>query len=82
MAAHRQTGKSWFANAPHEMTECWDHLATTPLQRISRRCLPLKGDLAGIWQYEVGGKQRVWYQVVNRTVFVLSAARSHPKGTE
>jgi len=64
-----------------ELTECWDYLSASPEQR-SRRCGPLRGEYAGIWQYEIGPKQRVWYEIDSETVVILAVHRVHPKGTE
>ena len=67
-----------------EMTECWDHLSQTPSSPKPRRSGPLQGKYKpyGWWQFEVGPKQRVFYEIVDSTVRILHVYTSHPKGTE
>lgn len=65
---------------------CFDHLATAPRDRPidGSRLTELRGRLAGILQYEVGGAARVWYRVYDEQHIVVVEAVSigHPKETE
>lgn len=64
--------------APESMARCQEHLENRPLQRVPGRVFPLKGKkYKGVWEYEVTGGDRVFYQPdgVKRTVLVYYAGK-------
>lgn len=86
---NRSTEKDWDALCAayrNNARRCFDHLAMTPRDRPidEGRVTELKGRLAGVLQYEVGGAARVWYRVYDesRVVVVESVGIGHPKETE
>lgn len=69
---------------------CYDHLALTPYARPPNpaRGRPLRRTrrlpVDNLFQYEVGGGARIWYQVdeVRHIVVIQEAHSTHPKATE
>lgn len=63
-----------------KLREYYDHLSQTPTRQLGERIFPMKGKrLAGIWEAEVGGGARLYYQVdeARRRVTVTEVTLSH-----
>lgn len=84
VAYNKRVVKDWLAlcNAiPENCVKCYDWLSTDPKRRINARCYPLKhAKYRGVWCYEVGSSERIYYRPREdrRDVLVYYAGR-HPK---
>ncbi len=71
---------------PNNARRCFDHMATDPQSKPTNanRVTALAGAYEGLYEYEVSGGGRVFYQVnvVEHQVIIVLASMGHPKGTE
>jgi len=75
--------KDWIGlcrDTPQEATRCFDWLSRDAMKPIPRRCYALKGhQYAGIWSYEIGSGNRVYYKPFKDTkAAVVYYAGNHP----
>jgi mRNA-degrading endonuclease YafQ of YafQ-DinJ toxin-antitoxin module len=67
---------------PGPMRTCYIEIADNPFPPgHQRRHHQLKGNLKGIWQYEVGGGERVWYKPGPDGQPIVTYAGSAPPAT-
>lgn len=77
---------------PNQRADAWEFLASTPLM-ASPLSYPLKGELATViqsgkqhvrWQRKLNLKDgaRIWYFVIDKTVYVEQVHTSHPNQTK
>jgi hypothetical protein len=84
VAYSRAASKGWGVlchQLPENAIRCYNWLSEDPERRIPKRCYPLKHKhYAGVWGYEIGPGQRVYYRVRHeaREVLVYYAG-AHPK---
>lgn len=64
----------------NKLREYYDYLSQTPTRQLGERIFPMKGKkLAGIWEVEIGGGARFFYEVdeERRRVIVRDISQSH-----
>lgn len=70
--------------------DAWDYLTQTP-EASTPTAHPLRGDLGIVtrggvshvrWQYELNGGARIWYFVVEQTVYFERVYSKHPNQTK
>lgn len=90
-----QARKGWMdlkATIPNPLTDAWDFLTRTPLERSATN-YPLKGDLGVVtregatherWQHKptVQGDARIWFYVEGKTVYLEQVHTHHPNETK
>ena len=93
VSASRQAELGWRdlrATQRNVLADAWDYLTTTPTHPTPT-AHPLRGTLAivrhqGIdherWQYELSGGARIWYFVVDQTVYLEHVHTRHPNETK
>ncbi len=77
--------KDWDAlceNTPEEAVRCYNWLSQDAMRPIPKRCYALRGhQYAGVWGYEIGSGNRVYYKPFKETKSaVVYYAGSHPPG--
>src|SRR5256885_2371366 len=66
---------------PENAKRCFEHLSNDPTKRIPSRCYELKHKhYAGVWGYEIGSGQRVYYKLrPGKREILIYYAGKHPR---
>jgi hypothetical protein len=84
LASNRKVLHGWESlceNLTENAIRCYHFLQADPMRRIPRRCYPLKHkNYQGVWCYEIGSGERVYYKLrIEQRVVLVYYAGDHPR---